>query len=87
MRLWTEQMRRRHHAYMTLEACFIMPIAVILREYIQNNTQSSGSGGTTTLPVSMKMATVVVATLPIVCIYPFLQKFFINGLMVGSVKG
>ena len=30
MRLWTEQMRRRHHAYMTLEACFIMPIAVIL---------------------------------------------------------
>lgn len=65
----------------------MMPIAVILREYIQNNTQSSGSGGTTTLPVSMKMATVVVATLPIVCIYPFLQKFFINGLMVGSVKG
>ena len=65
----------------------MMPIAVILREYIQYNTQGSGSGGTATLPVSMKMATVVVATLPIVCIYPFLQKFFINGLMVGSVKG
>lgn len=65
----------------------MMPIAVILREYIQFNTQSSGSGGTATLPVSMKMATVVVATLPIVCVYPFLQKFFINGLMIGSVKG
>ena len=65
----------------------MMPIGVILREYIQNNSQASGSGGTTTLPVSMKMATVVVATLPIVCTYPFLQKFFINGMMVGSVKG
>lgn len=35
----------------------------------------------------MRMATVVLATIPIVCIYPFLQKHFVKGVMIGSVKG
>ncbi len=38
-------------------------------------------------PGSMQMAAVVVATLPILCVYPFLQKYFVNGVMVGSIKG
>ncbi len=36
---------------------------------------------------SVKMAAVVVGTLPILCIYPFIQKYFVKGVMVGSVKG
>lgn len=36
---------------------------------------------------TMKMATLVVATLPIICTYPFLQKYFVKGMLVGSVKG
>ncbi|WJH37003.1 carbohydrate ABC transporter permease [Paenibacillus sp. CC-CFT747] len=36
---------------------------------------------------SMKMATLVVSIVPIVCVYPFLQKYFIKGSLVGSVKG
>ncbi len=36
---------------------------------------------------SIKMATTVVATIPMLCIYPFVQKYFTQGLMVGSVKG
>lgn len=36
---------------------------------------------------SMKMATLVVATLPIICVYPFLQKYFVKGILIGSVKG
>jgi putative aldouronate transport system permease protein len=36
---------------------------------------------------SLKMATIVVATLPILLVYPFLQKHFTKGIMVGSVKG
>ena len=32
------------------------------------------------------MATVTVATLPILCVYPFLQKYFTKGLMIGAVK-
>ena len=36
---------------------------------------------------NVKMATVVVGTLPIVLIYPFVQKYFVKGMLVGSVKG
>jgi putative aldouronate transport system permease protein len=36
---------------------------------------------------TMKMATLVVATLPIICAYPFMQKYFVKGVIIGSVKG
>jgi len=36
---------------------------------------------------SVKMAVIVVATLPIVLFYPFMQKYFEKGVMVGSIKG
>ena len=36
---------------------------------------------------SMKMASVIVAVLPILCVYPFLQKYFVKGMYTGSVKG
>lgn len=36
---------------------------------------------------TVKYATMVVTTFPIVCVYPFLQKYFVQGIMVGSVKG
>lgn len=36
---------------------------------------------------SVRAATVMVATLPIICVYPFLQKYFVQGMMVGSLKG
>lgn len=38
-------------------------------------------------PVTIQMATVVLASLPIVILYPFLQKYFVKGLTLGSVKG
>lgn len=37
--------------------------------------------------MSVKMAAVMVGTLPILCVYPFLQKHFVKGMLVGSVKG
>jgi len=39
------------------------------------------------LSQTIKMATIVVSTLPIMLVYPFLQKYFTTGLTVGSIKG
>jgi putative aldouronate transport system permease protein len=38
-------------------------------------------------PEGVKMATMVIAAVPIIMIYPFLQRYFVKGLMVGSIKG
>ncbi|WP_178024035.1 carbohydrate ABC transporter permease [uncultured Paenibacillus sp.] len=37
--------------------------------------------------MSIKMATVMVSAIPILCVYPFLQKYFVKGVLIGSVKG
>ena len=53
-------------------------------------TAQQFAGTQTRNPVSsesIKMATTMVATLPIVMIYPFLQKYFVKGIMIGAVKG
>lgn len=38
-------------------------------------------------PEGIRAATVVASTVPIICVYPFLQKYFIKGVLIGSVKG
>jgi len=38
-------------------------------------------------PESLKMAMVIIATVPILCVYPFLQKHFTKGVFMGAVKG
>ena len=37
--------------------------------------------------VLMRYCSIVVSTLPILCIYPFVQKYFVDGVMIGSIKG
>ena len=36
---------------------------------------------------SLKCAQIITATVPILCVYPFLQRYFVKGMVVGSVKG
>ncbi|SHE09944.1 Inner membrane ABC transporter permease protein ycjP [Chlamydia abortus] len=38
-------------------------------------------------PDIIKAATIMVATIPIICVYPFVQKYFVKGIMIGSLKG
>ncbi|MGN6712092.1 carbohydrate ABC transporter permease [Anaerocolumna jejuensis] len=55
-----------------------------------NELNSSGNlegGGTQVMSQSLKMATVAVSTIPILILYPWLQKYFVKGVMLGSVKG
>ena len=70
----------------------LYPLQNVLRTMIiEGNVDVAGGGFTDsenlTLLTSVKMAVIVVATLPIVCIYPFVQKHFVKGMLIGSVKG
>jgi ABC-type sugar transport system, permease component len=66
-------------------------IQLKLSQIILNNTQpeifmQEGASALSVVPASLTAATVMVATLPILCVYPWLQRYFIKGVMVGSVK-
>ena len=37
--------------------------------------------------VTLRAASIMLATIPIICVYPFLQKYFVKGVLVGSLKG
>lgn len=68
------------------------PLQVILREILMQNDISSMNAGASAIDaeaigMTIKYATIMVATLPILCVYPMLQKHFTKGAMVGAVKG
>jgi putative aldouronate transport system permease protein len=74
---------RRHELY---------PLQLILREIlIQNNTDSMLMDIATDrrqfVTLIVKYAVIVISTFPILCLYPFLQRYFVKGVMVGSLKG
>ncbi|MEI7026092.1 carbohydrate ABC transporter permease [Paenibacillus sp. y28] len=66
------------------------PVQVLLREIVINANSRVGDTSieeTEIQPLTIKMAVIVFATLPILLVYPFLQKHFAKGVMLGSVKG
>lgn len=67
-------------------------LAITLRRIVLQGSNSvvSMSGeevNATMTSETIKAATIMVATLPILCVYPFIQKYFVKGVMVGSLKG
>jgi putative aldouronate transport system permease protein len=60
---------------------------IILSQSMTNDAASMGANFVEPPDQSLKLAVVVIATLPILIIYPFLQKHFAKGMMLGSVKG
>ena len=69
----------------------LYPIQLILREILIDSsaelTAGSGADDKASLSDVIKYATVVITTVPILCVYPFLQKYFVKGVMIGAVKG
>ncbi|MBO0994688.1 carbohydrate ABC transporter permease [Bacillus sp. SD088] len=69
------------------------PLQLILREILIQNSmdEMAGSGESMAQQVmyaqSIKYAVVIVANLPVLLLYPFLQKYFVQGIMVGAIKG
>ncbi|UQZ87172.1 L-arabinose transport system permease protein AraQ [Paenibacillus konkukensis] len=70
----------------------LWPLQVKLRQLIEADdinidpSASQFSGLAHSNPEGIKMATIMIATIPIVLIYPFLQKHFVKGMMIGSIK-
>ncbi|KZZ86056.1 carbohydrate ABC transporter permease [Bacillus sp. SJS] len=71
----------------------LWPIQVVLRQIVVINEPNSALGSTAAMlespppPETIQMAAILLATLPILLVYPFLQKHFAKGVMLGSVKG
>ena len=75
----------------------LQTIQLFLKKVITDPSVSRGLGSAATIaipdqaatltPQVVKLATMVVTALPVVCIYPFLQKYFVKGVFVGSIKG
>lgn len=65
----------------------IAPLQVLIKAMYSNSVTQSDSTNLAPPPDTIRCATVVLATLPIICVYPFLQRYFVQGVMIGSVKG
>ena len=72
-----------------------MPLQMVLRQIVVNNDVSAAagtgasnrSGEDQATRMLLKYATIMVSVIPIICVYPFLQKYFTKGVMVGALKG
>jgi len=61
--------------------------SLLFGEELNNSGANLEGIGTQVMTQSLKMATVAVSTIPILIVYPWLQKYFVKGVMIGSVKG
>lgn len=67
------------------------PLQMILREILVQNTvqdmmTSLEEMDKEPMAANVKYATIIVATVPILCVYPFLQRYFVQGIMIGAIK-
>lgn len=79
-------------AFLYLDQKELFPVTVYLRNLIAAATGSqevTGGAGTDAVQIgaNIQSVTMLLTVLPIICLYPFLQKYFVSGVMLGSVKG
>lgn len=70
----------------------LYPLQLVLRQILISNESTNmtfgiDSGDQMAVSETIKHAITIIATAPILCLYPFLQKYFIKGIMIGAVKG
>lgn len=70
----------------------LYPLQLVLREIlVQNNTEAMLVGTDSfdkgLVAETIKYAVIIVATVPILALYPFLQRYFVKGMMIGALKG
>ena len=75
-----------------LQNRMLFPLQLVLREILINNDMTNMvtqtiSGEQDLYRALVKYCTIIVATLPILAIYPFIQRYFIKGVMIGAIKG
>ena len=81
------------NAMMYLTNSKLYPLQIVLREILMTNSVADATDTTMNsvdqilLFEGMKYAVVIVASLPVMCLYPFLQRYFVKGAMIGAIKG
>ena len=74
-----------------LDSPELKPLQVVLREILiqsQADQEIASQGGAVeAYAEGMKYAVIIIATVPILCVYPFIQKYFVKGVTIGAVKG
>ncbi len=69
------------------------PLQIILRNILISNQAMAGTTGAgegsyaQQYADQVKFEVIIVSTVPVLCIYPFIQKYFEKGVMIGAVKG
>ena len=76
-------------AFLYLDNQKLVPVTIYLRNLLAGAMSATGADADSlgTVAINVQYVTIVLTTLPIMCVYPFLQKDFVQGLTVGSVKG
>ncbi|EHN75344.1 carbohydrate ABC transporter permease [Streptomyces coelicoflavus] len=78
-------------AFLYMDRIELMPVTVYLRNLIAGATGGTAAGaGTeqlTQVAANIQAVTIVLTALPILCVYPFVQRYFVSGVMLGAVKG
>ncbi|KRG15318.1 carbohydrate ABC transporter permease [Lederbergia galactosidilytica] len=79
-------------AFIYLEDKDLFPVQIYLRNLIKGADSTRSVGATSADDLSqissnIKAVTMVLTVLPILCVYPYVQKYFVSGVMLGSVKG
>ena len=63
------------------------PIALYVRQLVEGANNTEIGSEVSSVQATLKSATMVLTSLPIICVYPFVQKYFVQGMTIGAVKG